>query len=339
MTRHAPSAPVPPVAVERRWEASVFTTRPDLKAEAVRFIESARAGNTRRARRADWKVFEDWCAANSVDALPASPETVGAFLADMARTRATSTIARYGGSIAAEHARRGFEPPTLDSGVLELMAGLRREKGIRAEGKAPITDDLLEQMIARCPATLHGLRDRALLLFGFTTAMRREEICGTTIADLQWIEQGVIVNLRRSKTDQEGEGQQKAVPYETDNPALRPAAVLREWLDASGIDEGPIFRGILRNDKAKNSALNGREVARIVKRAIRSIGLDPAKFGGHSLRAGYVTTARIKGLDWGVIMEQTGHRQLATVKGYSRFTPEVFNATRVVDVFKKGSGK
>ena len=316
-------------------EPTIFRTRPDLRASVEQAAARGHARNTIRARNADWKAFLAWCRKHDVEALPADPATIAAYLTDIACTKATATVVRHGQTIAIAHIGQGFPSPLLHGGTARVMDGIKREKGTRQDGKSPFMDDQFEAALRALPDTMAGLRDRALLLFGLTTAMRREEIVAVTVADLRWVEQGVLVTLRRSKTDQKGEGRCVAVPYVTQNSNLCPAELLKKWLATSGIQSGPVFRGLRSNGKIRDRALNDREVARIVKRAAEAIGLDPDLFGGHSLRAGYVTMARKNGLEWTTIMEQTGHKQLATVKRYSRYTPEAFSASRVADAFTK----
>ena len=199
-----------------------------------------------------------------------------------------------------------------------------------------MTPEILEKVFAEKPTTLQDIRDRALLLFGLATALRRSNIVAVQIEDLRWVKEGVIVEIKRSKTDQEGEGAQVAVPMlDEENANICPVRALRAWFNEARLVSGPLFRGLYRGCSVRSVGLNDREVGRIVKRAAVAAGLDPKIFGGHSLRAGYVTAARESGMDWATIMEQTGHKLLATVKKYSRYTAGIFEETKAKNIFKK----
>lgn len=317
------------------------TDRPDSASDAVReYTEAAVAPNTARARKSDWKVFAAWCERDGVNPLPASPQTVAAFLAAQSkgsagrRARAVSTVLRYGRNIDVEHRRRGFPAPGRDEAVAAVLRGMRRIRGIRPERKkAALTLSLIEKAIPTGGDPI-SIRDRALLLFGFATGMRRSEIVAIDAVDLTWCAEGAIVELRHSKTDQFGEGRQVALPR-VDGDPLCPVAAVREWLSFLGETDGPLFRGLKRGGRPRANRMNEREVGIIVKRASARAGFDVKKFGGHSLRAGYITTAHERGIDWPTIMEQTGHKTLSVAKAYSQYSPGIFKATRAADVFKR----
>ena len=317
-------APIVPGSV------TVFDSRPDLKEEADRYTDRALAKNTSAARASDWKVFACWCAENGASPLPASPADVAAFLTDQARDKATATVLRRAQTITAAHEQSGFPSPSKSAEVKRILAGIRNEKGVRPEKKAAITREIVERALP-APTSIRGIRDRAVLLFGLSTALRRSNICAVDIEDLTWVDQGIVVEVRRSKTDQIGEGARVAIPYV--EMGACPARAVRAWIDAAAVTSGPLFRGLRKGGIVLPNRLGDREVARIVKRAAKAAGLRAEDFGGHSLRAGYVTEARLRGIDWPTIMEQTGHKLLDTAKRYSRYTPEVFEATRVAEVF------
>ena len=167
------------------------------------------------------------------------------------------------------------------------------------------------------PTGLGGARDRALLLLGFAGAFRRSELVGIDVEDLGFREEGLVVTLRRSKTDQEGEGRRVGIPYGSD-PATCPFRAVRAWLKLSGIDSGPLFRPIDRRGRLGPSRLTDKSVALLVKRYVKDVGLDPARFSGHSLRAGLVTAAALAGASERSIMAQTGHRSPNMVRRYIR---------------------
>jgi site-specific recombinase XerD len=174
-------------------------------------------------------------------------------------------------------------------------------------------------MVNTLPDTLLGKRNRALLLLGFAGAFRRSELVGLNVADLEFCEDGVKVMLRKSKTDQQGAGMVKAIPFSAPAQAgYCPVRALRAWLEAAGITEGPIFRPTLRSGQVLPDALSGRAVARLVKDTAAAAGLEPSKYSGHSLRAGLVTTAILAGKSDSTIMRQTGHKKVETLYRYRR---------------------
>jgi integrase len=228
----------------------------------------------------------------------------------------TSTIGRRMAAIKHMHEQAGEEPPTAHKLVRETMKGIRREHGRPPRKKKPTTDAIIVAMLERIdPDTIRGKRDRALLLLGFAGALRRSELVGLDVPDLVEVEHGLIVCLRKSKTDQEGAGQEVAIPHGT---LLRPVAAVREWLDAAGISEGPVFRSLRRGGIVTDQRLSPQAVAEIVKRHAAAVGLDIDDFAGHSLRAGFITTAYRKGAKLLSIMDVSRHVDIDTVKGYVR---------------------
>jgi integrase len=198
-----------------------------------------------------------------------------------------------------------------------VMHGIRRSMGIAPHQKAPATVEVVRQMVDGLDTDLQGLRDRALLLVGFAGAFRRSELVALNVEDVAFTREGLIILLRRSKSDQEGEGHKKGLPYGS-NPATCPVRALQAWLEAADTNEGPIFRGIHRHGNVKAARLSTRAVALIVKRCAEAAGLDPEAFGGQSLRAGLATSAAAAGVSERVIMQQTGHRSVRMVRRYIR---------------------
>jgi site-specific recombinase XerD len=288
-----------------------------------------------RAYRSDAALFGAWCQQYGVRSLPASPEAVAAYLVSEANAgRAVSTIGRRCAAIRYAHKLAGEPDPTEDEGVRAAVKGIRRTVGVAPTQKAAATADILMAMLLRTPDTLTGKRDRALLALGFAGAFRRSELVALDVADLREDKDGLRVIIRRSKTDQEGRGFEKAIPH---GRFIRPVALVREWLDATGIVEGPIFRPISRSGRVRTKGvpksgetpnrvanlatpprLTTRSVGDIIKAYAKAAGLDASAFGAHSLRAGYITTAAERGADLARIMDQSGHRDPRTVVGYIR---------------------
>lgn len=288
-------------------------------ADAARdYIRAAKAKNTRRAYRSDWRDFEKWAAQAGVTALPAAPATVGLYLATRAATLRPATLARRLVALTLAHRAAGHALDTRAPEIHETMAGIRRTHGTAQRGKAPILTADLRRLVTALPDTPVGRRDRALLLLGFAGAFRRSELVGLDRDDLEFTADGLVVTLRRSKTDQDGQGRMIGVPY-GGTPATCPVRALEAWIAAGDIGSGPVFRGARgRSGRIGARRLCDRSVALIVKRAAKRADLDPQRFAGHSLRAGLATSAAQGGASERAIMAQTGHRSTAMVRRYIR---------------------
>ena len=297
-----------------------FPASPSLQeaeAAANGFAEASKSASTIRAYRSDARDFSAWCARHAVEPLPASVETVVAYLASLATAGAKpSTITRRRAAIGFMHRAAGFEPPTGSEAVKAVLSGIRRSLGTAVTRKAPATAETIRSIVAEMPTDLRGLRDRALLLIGFAGALRRSELIALNVEDFEECLEGFHVKIRRSKTDQEGAGDFVAIPY---GSRLRPIRALRDWLEAAAIIEGPVFRPIRKGGRGvQPKRLTDRSVANILKAHVEAVGLDPAIFSGHSLRSGFVTSALQAGADVLRVMDVTRHRQVETLKVYDR---------------------
>ncbi len=202
--------------------------------------------------------------------------------------------------------------------VAAVWHGIRRTHGVSQTQKAPLCVPDLRRITATLPDKLIGLRDRALLLIGFAGAFRRSELVGLNVEDIEFTTDGLVVTLRRSKTDQDGQGRKLGIPYGSNHDTC-PVRSLRAWIEASGIETGPLFCHINRHGQIQPGRLSGTAVALIVKRHAGAAGLvDSAKYAGHSLRAGLATAAAIAGASERSIMNQTGHRSANMVRRYVR---------------------
>ncbi len=284
--------------------------------EARGYMAASRADNTVRAYRSDWNLFSTWCADHAVSPLPASPETIAVYLAEGARTLKVSTLTRRCSAISIAHQMSGLESPTRHIIVRTTMAGIRRSKGTAPAQKAPVLPVHLRSMMGGLPDTVVGARDRAMVLLGFAAALRRSELVGLDTEDINDTSDGLVVTIRRSKVDQEGQGHKIGVPYGS-NPETCPVRALRAWLSCSGIETGPLFRAT-NHGRVLDARLSGRSVALVIKRSAKTAGYDPTHFAGHSLRAGLVTSAAAAGVSERRIMAQTGHRSLPTLRRYIR---------------------
>lgn len=283
------------------------------------YIRAGKAGATLRAYRADWRHFEAWCEARGFAALPAAPETVAFYLSEFGGKLAAATLTRRLTSLNKVHRAAGHPAPALMQNlpVGETLKGIRRTHGTEQRPKQPLFTENLRAMIERLPDTLIGVRDRALLLTGFAGGLRRSELVSVRVGDVTETKEGLVIAVRRSKTDQEGKGRQVAVPYGS-APETCPVRACRDWIAAAGLVDGPLFRRVDRHGRVSGRALHRDSVGAIVKRAAEAAGLDPKLYAGHSLRAGLCTQAYVNGARELDIMRQTGHRSLDTVRKYIR---------------------
>lgn len=297
---------------------ATLATPASLDAQVRDYIQHAKAANTLKAYRNDWAHFARWCAGYGLEALPASPETVARYLTAQANAMKVSTLRRRLSAISQVHEAKGYRPLSVRHEPLKsVWAGIRRVHGVAPHGKAPVRTADIQAMVAQLPASALGVRDRALLLIGFAGAFRRSELVGLMRADVRSTSDGLTIQLRRSKTDQEGAGRLVGIPYGS-HRATCPVRSLEAWLEVAGITEGPLFRPINRHGQIHPGALSDKAVALIVKRWAAAAGLDPSQYAGHSLRAGLATSAAQAGVAERVIMAQTGHRSAEMVRRYIR---------------------
>jgi integrase len=247
--------------------------------------------------------------------LPATPRTVGSYLAARAADLKVSTLQRRLAAIAVAHRLAGHRLERKDPAIGAVLAGIKRVKGTRPEMKAPLLTNELRQVLRKLPDDLTGARDRAILLIGFAGALRRSELGALDRGDVVIGPAGADVIIRRSKTDPHGLGQRVCIPRSR-RSASCPVAALEAWLSAALIIEGPIFTALDRGHTG--TQLSGAAIAQVIKRAVAAGGLDPALYGGHSLRAGFATSAARGGADLLAIAAQTRHRSLEVARRYVR---------------------
>jgi integrase len=288
-----------------------------LPEQVCEYIRASKAESTVRGYSADWRDFCAWSEAHGLRPLPATPEAIAAYIAECAGRLKAGSIQRRLNAIAEAHKATGLESPTHSPIVRNTMKGIRRTLGTAPVQKAAALTDDIRAMVESADAGLIGLRDRALILLGFAGAFRRSELVGLDAEDCAFGKDGLTVTLRRSKTDQDGAGRKVGIPYGA-NPETCPVRTHRDWIEQAGIDGGPLFRSINRHGQVQPRRLSGIDVARIVKKLARRAGLDPAKYAGHSLRAGHATAAAIAGASERSIMNQTGHRSVQMVRRYIR---------------------
>jgi len=310
---------------KKRGEA-VLDDRRRAEELAETFFRAAKSENTVSAYESDLRDFAAYCENRGYEWLPAAPATVALYVSELAGWgMKASTLERRLVAISQLHKRAGHPSPAQDERVKETLKGIKRTVGSLQEGAAPILLGTLKMALDSLnretgPA---AIRDRAILLFGLAGGFRRSEISALRVEDLRFVDEGVVALLRRSKTDQEGEGHKVAIPY-GEHQETCPVRNLQKWLGVLGRDEGPLFCQVDRHGNLKNGGLTGQAVTRMVKKRVRAAGLDPGPYSGHSLRAGFVTAASAGGAPDDKIMAQTDHRSLKTLFRYKR-DAELFN--------------
>lgn len=281
------------------------------------YVRSAQAASTKRSYAQDLAHFR-----SHGGKIPCAPETIAEYLAKFAGVLATATLAHRLIAIHRAHTDRGLDSPVKDRLVKRTMQGIRRTFGVaQKRARALVKDDLVELLVLVAQQKpLKAARDKALLLIGFAGAFRRSELVALRMEDITPHAHGIELLIRRSKTDQEGEGRTVFVPLAKSEERC-PVKALDRWLELAGIGEGPLFRPVNRHDRVgTGQALTPQSVALIVKSAVRKAkGVDAAKtVSGHSLRAGFVTEAATVGMPTSAIMGQTGHKSLEMVYRYVR---------------------
>jgi site-specific recombinase XerD len=285
-------------------------------AAAVDLAKAEKAQSTRKAYGTDFRIFKAWCEAKGAASLPALPETVAAFLAaEAGQGVKPSTLGRRVAAIRYAHKLASLPTPTDAEGVKATVRGIRRTFGGAKVKKAPAVAAKVKGMVATAPEGLAGLRDRALLLLGFAGAFRRSELVALDVADIEQTDEGLRVTIRRAKTDQEGLGRTLAIAR---GDTACPVKAVAVWLGAAGITSGPLFRPIDKAGTVRDRRLTDRSVANIVKEYAGRAGFDASTFSGHSLRAGFLTSAAGNGASIFKMMDVSGHRSVETLRGYVR---------------------
>jgi integrase len=304
--------------------ALTIVEQPKLPAEltatlelAADFARASKSPATQAAYSSDWRIFEAWCLARGLNALPAAAESLCAFLADEASAgRRASTLGRRLAAIRYFHRAAGYDTPTGDEKVKAVLSGIRRTIGAAPVRKAPVMPELAIAMTADS-GSLRALRNRALVLVGLASAMRRSELVALDCSDLEWRDAGIVITVRESKTDKFKEGQQVGVMKGT---VACPVNALRAWLEAANIKAGPVFVRILnkRSQRITDKRLAPRNVAAVVKAGVSKLGLNAADYGGHSLRRGHVSASVRAGKNVVRIAEQTRHASLDMILVYQK---------------------
>lgn len=310
--------------------AEGYLTEPELE-----YLRDARSENTRRGYVTDLRQWVQWCDDNHVEALPARPADVRAHLVALAQAGATTgTIGRRLSTLRTLHKLRGWPDPGADPSVSEVWRGIRNRHGRPPLQAKPLMPPLLWDVLAACPTTrpwakasrpveenLAGARDRALLLVGFVGALRRSELAALRVVDVVDHENGLVVKIHRSKTNQTGEHAELVVLPRATRQERCPVRAVTTWLDLAGIertDEGPLLRPVSKGNRALARPLSPGGLNVLVQKAIERAGTSAQGYSAHSLRAGFVTWADLADVPVRAIMHQTRHRSAASVAGYVR---------------------
>ncbi len=288
-----------------------LATSDPIPDEVAALVEASIADNTRRAYRSDLDHFSAWGGT-----LPAEPALVASYLAMHAETLSVATLVRRIATISKAHEARGLPNPCRSEIVRATLRGVKRMRGIAQREAKPVLRDDLFRVLDFMGEGVKDARDRALLLIGFAGGFRRSELVGLSCDDIERVRQGLIVTLRRSKTDQEGSGRKIGIPFGRTRHC--PVLALDGWLTVSGIEAGPIFRPVDRHGRIGAARLSGEGVSLVVKECATAAGIDPTGFSGHSLRAGFATSAVQAGVTTLKIRSQTGHASDTMLSRYVR---------------------
>ena len=289
-------------------------------AKSQAYQDAADAPATLKAYAADLANYEAWCRRSGLDAMPATPEVVGAYLAAAGEGYAMPTLRRRVAAIARASGVAGHPLDTKHPAIRETLRGVGRTHGARARRSAALTTTEVKRLSRACGADLAGLRDRALFLLGFAGALRRSELVGFDVEHVAWTDEGMRLRIERSKTDKTGEGAEIAISRGRSEESC-PVTALRTWLDQAGIASGPLFRKVNRGGKVEASRLSTDAVRQILLKRAAQAGIQGSlaePVSPHGLRSGFVTTAYRNGVPDEEIMGHTRHRSLTTMRSYVR---------------------
>jgi site-specific recombinase XerD len=298
----------------------IITDIKALQQETLLNLQSSKASNTVRAYKSDFNDFGIFCAKNGFNSLPSEPKIVSLYLTHLSTKDAKmSTLKRRVVSIGVIHKLKGHYLDTKHPTIIENIMGIKRRKGSVQKGKKPILISSLKKLVnvidQQNRKEIKKLRDRSIILIGFSGGFRRNEIVSLDYDDLDFVQEGLKINLKRSKTDQFGEGFTKALPY-FDNPQYCPVVSLKKWIDISKITSGAVFRRISKGSKLSENRLTDQTVALLLKKYLNLIGVDSKNYSGHSLRSGFATSAAESGAEERSIMAMTGHKSTEMVRRY-----------------------
>ena len=298
----------------------IITDIKALQEETLLNLQNSKAKNTVRAYKSDFKDFGLFCVKNGFKSLPSEPKIISLYLTHLSTKDAKmSTLKRRLVSIGVIHKLKGLYLDTKHPSIIENIMGIKRRKGSIQKAKKPILINSLKSIIdvidQQKKEQIKKLRDRSIILIGFSGGFRRNEIVSLNYDDLDFVSEGLKINLRRSKTDQFGEGSVKALPY-FDNTQYCPVLSIQRWIEISKINSGPLFRRFIKGSKLSKNRLTDQTVALLIKEYLKLAGIDSKNYSGHSLRSGFATTAAESGVEERSIMAMTGHKSTEMVRRY-----------------------
>ena len=291
-----------------------------LQEETLLNLKSSKANNTVRAYKSDFNDFGLFCAKNGFKSLPSEPKIVSLYLTHLStKDIKISTLKRRLVSIAVIHKLKGHYLDTKHPIILENILGIKRRKGSLQKSKKPLLINDLKKIINVIDEFNHEdikkFRDRSIILIGFSGGFRRNEIVSLDYDDLDFVSEGLKINLKKSKTDQYGEGLVKGLPY-FENTQYCPVLSLKKWIEISKISSGPLFRRFSKGTKLSENRLTDQTVALLIKKYLNITGIDNKNYSGHSLRSGFATSAADAGVEERNIMAMTGHKSTEMVRRY-----------------------
>ena len=291
-----------------------------LQEETLKNLQNSKASNTVRAYKSDFKDFGLFCVQNGFKNLPTDPKIVSLYLTHLSTKEVKlSTIRRRLVSIGVIHKMKGHYLDTKHPVIVENLMGIKRRKGTVQKGKKPILINELKKILKAIDEQniqdIKKLRDKSIILIGFSGGFRRNEIVSLDYEDLDFVHEGLKITIKRSKTDQFGEGSIKALPY-FEESVYCPVVILKRWLNISKISKGPLFRRFTKGSKLTNYRLTDQTVALIIKDYLNIAGIDSKNYSGHSLRSGFATSAAESGAEERSIMAMTGHKSSEMVRRY-----------------------
>ena len=299
----------------------IVTDLKKLHEDTLNNLKLSKANNTLRAYKSDFKDFGAFCAKHGFKSMPSEPKVVSLYLTHLSANSKISTLRRRLVSIGVVHKLKGHYLDTKHPAIIENLMGIKRKKGSIQSGKKPILINHLKQIIKVIDEQkiekIKKLRNKALILVGFSGGFRRTELVSIDHEDLDFVEEGVKITLRRSKTDQFGEGQIKGLPY-FNKEEYCPVNSLKNWIYLSKIKTGPIFRRFAKGSILTNHRLTDQSVVLIIKECLKLAGIENQNYSGHSLRSGFATVAAESGADERSIMAMTGHKTTQMVRRYIR---------------------
>ena len=301
---------------------NIITDIKALKEETLINLQNSKAENTVRAYKSDFKDFSLFCVKKGFKFLPSEPNIVSLYLTHLSsKNIKISTIKRRLVSIGIIHRMKGLYLDTKHPSIIENIMGIKRRKGSIQKAKKPLLINNLKQIINVIDKLnkekIKKLRDRSIILIGFSGGFRRNEIVSLDYDDLEFVDEGLKINLKKSKTDQYGEGSVKGLPY-FNNSKYCPVISIKKWLETSNIDSGPLFRRFSKGIKLTEKRLTDQTVALLIKEYLELAGIDSKNYSGHSLRSGFATSAAESGVEERSIMAMTGHKTTQMVRRYIR---------------------